>query len=86
MLAVGPLHLENAMATQLSTYSIGAGEIKRLRAPRGYRVRQWADGFFHVYYGEECILETLSRHAAYSAAYLHRAAQPCMNPTGATNR
>lgn len=33
------------------------------RAPRGYRIVLWADGFYHVYFGGECIDEVLSRWA-----------------------
>lgn len=63
------------MATPLSTYSIGAGAINRVRAPCGYRIVQWADGFYHVYLGGECLCEVLTRKAAVRYAYSHRAAQ-----------
>ncbi len=39
------------------------------RAPKGYRVRQWADGFYHAYRGGECLLETLSRREALQTAW-----------------
>lgn len=41
------------------------------RAPKGYRIQQWADGFYHVYRGAagtECIGEYLRRGEAIQAA------------------
>lgn len=55
------------------------------RAPRGYRIVLWADGFYHVYYGGVCIDETLSRFAGIFSAKQH-AAQQSMHPTSETLR
>lgn len=46
---------------------------KRQRAPRGYHIEQWADGFYHVYAGGGCILETLSHSEAIRTAKEHKA-------------
>jgi hypothetical protein len=45
------------------------------RAPRGYRIVLWADGFYHVYFGGECIDEVLSRWAGIAVCKKHKAAQ-----------
>jgi hypothetical protein len=50
-------------------------QVRRKRAPNGYRVIRWADGFYHVYPGGECLDEVLSRDEAYTIALRH--AKPC---------
>lgn len=42
------------------------------RAPNGYRIIQWADGFYHVYFGGECLVETLKHSHALQVAKDHK--------------
>jgi hypothetical protein len=49
------------------------GEMRR--APNGYRIVQWADGFYHVYFGSECLAEVLTRASALQIANAHKVVQ-----------
>ena len=39
------------------------------RAPNGYRIEQWTDGFYHVYRDGFCIDEVLSKQHAIRLAW-----------------
>lgn len=41
---------------------------RRTRAPKGYRIKLWADGFYHVYRGGECLDEVMSHTEAVRIA------------------
>lgn len=43
--------------------------MKHKRAPKGYRIEQWLDGFYHVYYGGSCLDEVLSKSQAIEIAW-----------------
>ena len=49
---------------------------KRLKAPNGYRIEEWIDGTFHVYWCSGnikwCIDETLNRKDALKVAKAHK--------------
>jgi len=47
-------------------------KVKRQRAPNGYRIIQWADGFYQVYCGGECLAEVLTREGAVMVAIAHK--------------
>ena len=38
------------------------------RAPNGYRIIRWSDGFYHVYFGGECLDGVLTRKEALQIA------------------
>jgi hypothetical protein len=47
---------------------------KYKRCPSGYRLRLWANGFYHLYWGCVCIGEFLSRSRALRYAHWHKVA------------
>jgi|SRR5579859_1299321 len=53
----------------IEVVSVPTPQPPHKRAPKGYRVRQWADGFYHAYRGGECLLETLSKREALQTVW-----------------
>ena len=46
---------------------------KLKRAPKGYRIIRWADGFYHVYVkGGRCLDEVLNHDEAINIAREHK--------------
>lgn len=49
------------------------------RAPNGYAIERWVDGFYHVYWRhdscKDCLTEVLSKREAIKIAWEHRAQQ-----------
>jgi hypothetical protein len=54
------------------------------RAPKGYSIKQWADGDYHVYDSAGgCILETPSKREALAEAWRDRDAHKPQEPAEA---